>query len=349
MKLSTIGRELRDSADGDHATTVGLSSWGLQVEAVVKLAERILAGDQRAIARGISIVESESADAAVLVSQLFSRAGKARVVGVTGAPGVGKSTLVDALATEWRREGFGVGIIAVDPTSPFSGGAILGDRIRMQAHAGDAGVYVRSMATRGHLGGLSHATGDAIVILDASGKDVVLIETVGVGQGEIEIARTADTSIVVTVPGTGDDIQALKAGIMEIGDIFVVNKSDRDGADRAVADIQGMLALKAHEDVDWHPPILKTQATIGYNVTELLETVRRLEAKRGHSVERRRERLRSRLYEILRRRFSEHLESRTELVLAVDGAVEKMLESDLDPYTAAEEILAQVLHESRDS
>lgn len=315
----------------------------------MKLAERILAGDQRAIARGISIVESESADAAVLVRQLFSRAGKARVIGVTGAPGVGKSTLVDALATEWRREGCGVGIIAVDPTSPFSGGAILGDRIRMQTHAGDAGVYVRSMATRGQLGGLAHATGDAAVILAAAGKDVVLIETVGVGQGEIEIARTADTSIVVTVPGTGDDIQALKAGIMEIGDIFVVNKSDRDGADRTVADIEGMFALKANEGVDWHPPVLKTQATTGDNVTELLETVRRLEVKRGDAVDRRRTRLRSRLYEILRRRFREHVESRTELMLAVDGAVARMLEGDLDPYTAAEEIFARALRESRDS
>ena len=315
----------------------------------MKLAERILAGDQRAIARGISIVESESADAAVLVRQLFSRAGKARVIGVTGAPGVGKSTLVDALATEWRREGCGVGIIAVDPTSPFSGGAILGDRIRMQTHAGDAGVYVRSMATRGQLGGLAHATGDAAVILAAAGKDVVLIETVGVGQGEIEIARTADTSIVVTVPGTGDDIQALKAGIMEIGDIFVVNKSDRDGADRTVADIEGMFALKANEGVDWHPPVLKTQATTGEGVTELLETVRRLEVKRGDAVDRRRTRLRSRLYEILRRRFREHVESRTELMLAVDGAVARMLEGDLDPYTAAEEIFARALRESRDS
>ena len=319
------------------------------MEAVVKLAERILAGDQRAIARGISIVESESADAAVLVRQLFSRAGKARVIGVTGAPGVGKSTLVDALATEWRREGCGVGIIAVDPTSPFSGGAILGDRIRMQTHAGDAGVYVRSMATRGQLGGLAHATGDAAVILAAAGKDVVLIETVGVGQGEIEIARTADTSIVVTVPGTGDDIQALKAGIMEIGDIFVVNKSDRDGADRTVADIEGMFALKANEGMDWHPPVLKTQATTGEGVTELLETVRRLEVKRGDAVDRRRTRLRSRLYEILRRRFREHVESRTELMLAVDGAVARMLEGDLDPYTAAEEIFARALRESRDS
>ena len=199
------------------------------------LAAAILSGDPRAIARGISLVEDAGDAAASLVREIFPQSGNAFLVGITGAPGAGKSTLVDGLVSRWRKAGKTVGVIAVDPTSPFSGGAMLGDRVRMQAHAQDAGVFIRSMATRGHLGGLARATADAALVLDASGKHVVTIETVGVGQDEVEVARTADVTIVVLVPGMGDDVQAMKAGVMEIADIFVVNKSDREGADRTVA------------------------------------------------------------------------------------------------------------------
>ena len=202
------------------------------------LASAILSGDARAVARGISLVENAGDDAASLVREIFSKSGNAFLVGITGAPGAGKSTLVDGLIARWRKSGKTVGVIAVDPTSPFSGGAMLGDRVRMQAHAQDAGVFIRSMATRGHLGGLARATADAALVLDAAGKQLVTIETVGVGQDEVEIARTADVAIVVLVPGMGDDVQVMKAGVMEIADIFVVNKADREGADRTVAEIE---------------------------------------------------------------------------------------------------------------
>ena len=211
------------------------------------LAERVIAGDPRAIARAISLIEDESTAGADLVRDLYPRTGRTYLIGVTGPPGAGKSTLVDRMTGELRKAGQTVGIVAVDPTSPFSGGAILGDRVRMASHFGDEGVFIRSMATRGHLGGLARATSDVALVLDAAGKDVVIIETVGVGQDEVDIVRTADVSIVVLVPGTGDEVQALKAGIMEIADIFVVNKSDRDGADRLAQSVAAMLALQTFQ------------------------------------------------------------------------------------------------------
>src|SRR3990172_8282233 len=224
------------------------------------ICEGVLVGDARAVARAISLVEDGREAGVDLVRRVFNRTGRAYLVGITGPPGAGKSTLVDHLTIEARREDRHVGVIAVDPTSPFTGGAVLGDRVRMGRHASDQEVFIRSMATRGHLGGVARATADAAVILDASGKDLIFIETVGVGQDEIEIARPADVTVVVLVPGTGDEVQALKAGIMEIADIFVVNKADRDGAERLVQSISANLSLQAFGPEDWRPPIVKKVA-----------------------------------------------------------------------------------------
>jgi LAO/AO transport system kinase len=308
------------------------------------LSARVLEGDPRALARAISLVEDEAAPGAELVRQIFSHTGRAYLVGITGAPGSGKSTLVDRLTAEIRTKGQTVGIVAVDPTSPFSGGAILGDRVRMQAHAGDAGVFIRSMATRGHLGGLARATGEVALVLDAAGKDIVIIETVGVGQDEIDIVRTADVSVVTLVPGAGDEVQALKAGIMEIADVFVVNKADREGADRTVASIEANLSLQTFTPAEWRPPIVKTEATTGRGVPELLDTIERFRAHTAGSQEtRRRARAEYRLRELLARRFLQHVE---EDVLT-DGELGRILDRvaarEIDPYTAVDDIMKRAL------
>jgi len=303
----------------------------------------VLAGDARAIARAISLIEDEAPAAAALIGAIYQRTGRAYLVGITGAPGTGKSTLVDALTAEIRRSSQTVGIIAVDPTSPFTGGAILGDRVRMTAHAADAGVYIRSMATRGHLGGLSRATSDVALVLDAAGKDVIVIETVGVGQDEVDIVRTADVSIVVVAPGAGDDVQALKAGIMEIGDIFVVNKADREGADRAAQAIAANLSLgEATASAGWKPPIVKTEATRAIGIDELWRQISRY---RGHSADqlaaRRHERQRLRLRELLARQLVRRIESSLP-----SGEIERMAERvaarELDPYSAVDELISGV-------
>ena len=301
------------------------------------IVEGVIACDHRAIARAISLVERGSSRGPAVIRRLFDRAGSARLVGVTGAPGVGKSTLVDALTTTWRRSGRRVGVLAVDPSSPFTGGAILGDRIRMQAHSGDQGVFVRSMAARGRLGGVARATSDAAVVLDAAGLDVVLIETVGVGQGEVDIARTADVSVVVTVPGTGDDVQALKAGIMEIGDVFVVNKADRDGADRAVGEIESALALDdRHEPL---PLVLKTVATTGEGVPEVLQAITDRGDHGGDRRHRLRQRADVRLRDALNQHFGHRLQERPGATAAIDAAVDRIARNELDPYTAAKQIM----------
>ena len=306
---------------------------------IQSLADGVVSGDHRSIARAISLVEVGAADGHALVGSLFTRTGSTRVVGVTGAPGVGKSTLVDALTVVWRRTNQRVGILAIDPTSPFSGGAILGDRIRMQTHSGDDGVYVRSMATRGYSGGLARATSDAAVVLDASGCDVVLIETLGVGQGEVDIARTADVSVVVTMPGTGDDVQALKAGIMEIADIFVVNKADREGADRAVTEIQAALTLREDSEDTWQPPVLKTEATRGVGISELRDAIGSAGA-RGATQERRlRARAVVRLHQALTECVVQRLDRDDDIRAEVDELVEGIADGEVDPYTAAARII----------
>jgi LAO/AO transport system kinase len=309
------------------------------------LIERIVAGEPRAVARAISKVEDGSADAAELMKAIFPRTGRATVVGITGSPGAGKSTLVDKLALAYRQQAERVGIIAVDPSSPFSGGAILGDRIRMQTLGLDPNVFIRSMATRGNLGGLARATVDAVAILDAAGYGKVIVETVGVGQDEVEIVKTADVSVVVLVPGMGDDIQAIKAGIMEIGDIFVINKADREGVLRTEKELEALLSLAMRPDA-WQPPIVKTIATENKGINDLSEAIERyreFQQKTEASLERRQSIARWRILELLRERLlaqtlntrtaSERLESLTAEVAA----------KQRDPYSAVEEILKIVV------
>ena len=305
-------------------------------------ADKIRNGDVRAISRAITAIENRDPQSEELFQLIFPYTGHAYIVGVTGAPGTGKSTMVDRLAAYYRQLGEQIGIIAVDPTSPYTGGAILGDRIRMQGHASDAGIFIRSMATRGFLGGLTHATADVALVLDAAGKKYVLIETVGVGQDEIDIVRLADCTLVVLVPGFGDDIQNMKAGLMEIADIFVLNKTDREGADRLEAQLQAMIEMAPERD-GWKPQIVRTVATEGKGIDEVANAIAQFRERFAQSTQRHLERV-----EHWKRRllgmagvFLQRVISDAHGDAALNALALEVAERRKDPYAAVRELMAR--------
>ena len=306
--------------------------------------KRIRSGDLRALARAISAIEDHAPESVELLKALFPHSGKARVLGLTGAPGSGKSTLVDQLARAYRKQGRTLGIIAVDPTSPYTGGAILGDRIRMQAHHADSGIYIRSMATRGFLGGLARATADVATVLDASGKDLILVETVGVGQDEVDIVRLADATIVILVPGMGDDVQTIKAGIMEIADIFVINKSDREGAERVEREIRAMQTLATRPD-RWSPPIVQTVATEGTGIPQLVSAIAEHEdylRRENLALKKKIGNWRERLVEMLRESLLERVLTEQLNDGQVAAYAAEVAEGKRDPYSLVEEIVGRL-------
>ncbi len=304
--------------------------------------EQIRAGQMRAVARALTAIENRAPEAEPLLRALFPYTGGAYLVGVTGAPGTGKSTLVDRLAAHYRRQGLAVGVLAVDPSSPFTGGAILGDRIRMQAQATDDGVFIRSMATRGWLGGLAQATAEAALVLDAAGKQIILVETVGVGQDEIEVARLADCTLLVLVPGLGDDVQNLKAGVMEIADIFVLNKADREGADRLESQLRALLGL-AGPRTGWQPPVVRTVAIEDRGTAELAAAIARFREQTDSAGRRQQRRIaywKQRIVELVERRLRERVE-RELAAEQLEELARQVAARQLDPYAAADALLAR--------
>ena len=310
---------------------------------LASLIGRITSGDPRAVARAISKVEDSSDDASALMKEIFPHSGKGLVIGITGAPGAGKSSLVDKLALLYRARNERVGIVAVDPSSPFSGGAILGDRIRMQALGLDKGVFIRSMATRGNLGGLARSTVDAVSILAAAGYQKVVVETVGVGQDEVEVVKAADVCVVVLVPGMGDDIQAIKAGIMEIADIFVINKADREGVYSTEKELEALLSL-AHREDGWQPPIIKTVATENKGITELasaIESYREFHFRSDLGNERRRAVARWRILELLREKLVSRTLDSESASERLDSLADEVARRQRDPYSAVDELMKE--------
>jgi len=309
--------------------------------------EKVIAGDVRTVARLIRDIDDRVPGVREVLKELYVHTGKAYVVGITGAPGVGKSTLVDQMLNHLRKKGKTVGVLAVDPTSPFSGGAILGDRIRMQRHSLDEGVFIRSMATRGHFGGLTQSTRSAIDVLDAMGKDYVIVETVGVGQDEVDIVKSAQTTVIVVIPGMGDDIQAIKAGILEVGDIFVINKAERDGADKTQHELRQMIDMnqKKFEEGKWQPPILKVEAVFDKGVEELLVEIEKhrkylLESTPGIGLAKKKERIREELAEMIKDRLFQEVLDRLDESGDFERAVDSIVAGELDPYTACDDVLS---------
>lgn len=310
-----------------------------------ELADKILSGDIRAIARGISLVESGGAEAASLLKKIYAHTGQAYLIGITGPPGGGKSTLVDKLIKYYRKQKKKVAVLAVDPSSPFSGGAILGDRVRMQQHATDEGVYIRSMGSRGHLGGLALATSDAAKILDAAGYDIVMFETVGIGQSEVEVAGRVDTTVLVTVPGLGDDVQVLKAGTMEIADVFAINKADREGIERCVIELEQLLAVKEMDENTFLPPIIQTIAKDNQGIAELIGAVERHRDYLnygGRLAEKRKKRIKDEVHTIITNRLDGWARARLTRDMEDGENIQDLFDKKTDPYSVAEKIMDEL-------
>ncbi len=317
------------------------------------ITEKVISGDIRAVARLIRDIDDGMPGVRDVLKELYPHTGKGYVVGITGAPGVGKSTLVDQMVGHIREREHTVGVLAVDPTSPFSGGAILGDRVRMQRHSLDEGVFIRSLATRGHFGGLTQSTRSAIDVLDAMGKDVIIVETVGVGQDEVDVVKSAHSTVIVVIPGMGDDIQAIKAGILETGDIFVINKADREGTDKTLSDLRLMIDMdqKKYEGGRWKPPILKTEAVFDKGVTDLMDELDKhrnylLESSEGLQFRKSKPRVREELADMVKQRL---LDVALEKIIesgAFDTAVDAIVSGESDPYNACDNLVLSRLHVS---